>query len=190
MPAKQWRRGFKSECNTRARELRGELGLQPHDPLCPWKLCAYLDVPVLRLQEIESSEQRAYLLSARGCAEFSAAVLYEGLRAFVLLNDAHSPKRLASDLAHEVAHVVLHHPPRPFFIAGGGRSFSPEHEAEAEWLGPALLVSEEAALHAHHLLQEGTITLTELSDQWTVSVDVLRMRMNVVGAARRYRRSA
>ena len=108
----------------------------------------------------------------------------------MLLNDTHSQKRLAADLAHEVAHVVLHHPPRPLFVADGVRSFSPEHEGEAEWLGPALLVSEEAALYAHRLMEDGEATLEQLSDRWTVSTDVIRMRTNVMGAAKRFQRSA
>ena len=190
MPASRLRRGFKTECNARARELRVELGLESHAPLCPWMLCEHLEIPVLDLRQLGPCPEQAYLLTRKGQKAFSAAVLYEGLRASVLLNGAHSRKRLASSLAHEVAHVVLHHPPRPLFVAGGARSFSPEHEAEAEWLGPALLVSEEAALHAHHLIQTGAATLAQLSNHWTVSTHVIRMRMNVVGAARRYARSA
>lgn len=190
MPAKQWRWRFKTECNERSRELRQELGVQPHDPLCPWELCEYLGIPILPMHQLEPSEHRTYLAGPRGREEFSAAVFYEGLRAFVLLNDTHSRKRLASDLAHEIAHVVLHHPPRPLFVADGVRSFSPEHEDEAGWLGPALLVSEEAALHAHRLIEDGEATLRQLSDRWTVTTDVIRMRINVVGAAKRLRRSA
>ena len=34
------RRGFKTQANQIAREVRGELGLGPTDPLDPWKLAA------------------------------------------------------------------------------------------------------------------------------------------------------
>lgn len=190
MPVDDLRWGFKTECNTWARELREELGLEPHDPLCPWKLCEHLEVPVLDLRQLEPCPEQAYLLSRVGQKAFSGAVLYEGLRASVLINGAHSRKRLASSLAHEVAHVVLHHPPRPLFVAGGRRSFSPEHEAEAEWLGPALLVSEEAALRAYQLIQAGAATLAQLSDRWAITQQVIRMRINVTGAAKRHLRSA
>jgi hypothetical protein len=41
------RRGFKTEANDIAREIRGELGLRDVEPLDPWKLAAALEVRVI-----------------------------------------------------------------------------------------------------------------------------------------------
>ncbi|EFO28607.1 putative toxin-antitoxin system, toxin component [Roseibium sp. TrichSKD4] len=84
----------------------------------------------------------------------------------------------------------MRHHPTALFDADGNRDFIRAIEDEAEWLGPALLVSEEAALFAYRQIQLGTETVQTLSDKWTISVDVINMRMNVVGAKRRFRRAA
>ena len=41
-----YRRGFKSEANATAREIRAELGLKDLDRLDPWALAAHLRVPM------------------------------------------------------------------------------------------------------------------------------------------------
>ena len=46
-----YRRGFKSEANATAREIRAELGLKDLDKLDPWALAAYLLVPVESLSD-------------------------------------------------------------------------------------------------------------------------------------------
>ena len=65
----------------------------------------------------------------------------EGLRRTVIYNDAHDRKRQASDLAHEIAHALLHHPTHALLNAQGKRHYEREIEEEANWLGPALLIS-------------------------------------------------
>ena len=87
-----------------------------------------------------------YILGASGQSEFSAMTVHiEGGRVIVH-NDAHPPKRQTANVAHEIAHALLHHPAAGLLSASGNRSFNPAIEEEANWLGPALLVSEEAAL--------------------------------------------
>ena len=54
----------------------------------------------------------------------------------------------------------------------------PAIEEEANWLGPALLVSEEAA---NHVARMG-LPLAKASDVYGVSEDLMRMRLNVTGA--------
>ncbi|KKM24625.1 hypothetical protein LCGC14_1603210, partial [marine sediment metagenome] len=130
------------------------------------------------------------LMQGKGKKEFSATVCYEGFKAFIVNNDVHEAKRQASNIAHELAHVLLGHPPAPPFDENGKRDFLAEIEDEAEWLGPALLVSEAAAINAYKLIQSNAYTLSSLSDAWQVTEDVLRMRMNAVGAKKRVRQAA
>ena len=188
--AKKYRHGFKAESNRTARELRVEMNVRPEHPLCPWKLAAHLAVPILKFTELPDCEEKKYLMRATGKKEFSATVCYEGIRAFIVNNDVHDIKRQASNVAHELTHVLLGHLPAPPFDEAGKRDFLAEIEDEAEWLGPTLLVSEDAALSAYKLIQSKSHTITSLSDEWKITEDVLRMRMNLVGARTRFGRAA
>ncbi|PJN92515.1 hypothetical protein CNY89_29025, partial [Amaricoccus sp. HAR-UPW-R2A-40] len=48
-----------------------------------------------------------------------ATVCYDGYAAFVIYNNTHAPVRQASNIAHELAHIVLGHPPLPLIKADG-----------------------------------------------------------------------
>lgn len=176
-----FRRGFKKETNELARDFRKELDLLAHDALCPWRLAEHLDIPLFKLSQFPSNGDLAYLHTLRGKKEFSAVVCFEGISAFIIYNDAHALTRQAADISHEIAHIVLGHPPKPPFDKHGSRDYDPVLEAEANWLGPALLISEEAALH---IVSEG-IPLTKASRIYRVSQSLIRMRLNVVGAHKR-----
>ncbi len=58
-------------------------------------------------------------------------------------------------------------------------------EDHANWLGPAILISDEAALH---ILRSALSTETACA-QYGVSAAVLRMRINASGARIRHQRS-
>src|SRR3954469_22013226 len=96
------RRGFKTEANEHARELRTELGLAPHSP---WALASHLGIPLMRLSELASIEPVATrYLTCLAPDLFSAATLFAGYRRLIVYNDAHPPRRQAADLAHEISH--------------------------------------------------------------------------------------
>ena len=175
-----YRRGFKTEANWYAREMRRELRLQPHDPLCPWNLARHLDYTIVKLSEYTNLEPQAvaYLQSSVGQKEFSAITLHDtGIRC-IIHNDAHHRRRQASDISHELAHGLLLHMPAPLLAANGARSFNRDQEDEAHWLGPALLISEEAALY---IVESGRF-IEHVCDEYCVSEELLQMRLRVTGA--------
>jgi Zn-dependent peptidase ImmA (M78 family) len=179
------RRGFKTEANEHARELRAELGLPPHAPLSPWTLAAHLGIPLMRLSELATAEPAAVrYLTCSAPDVFSAATLFAGYSRLIVYNDAHHPRRQAADLAHEISHGLLGHPPAPALDPFGCRQFNRAHEDEANWLGPALLISEEAALH----IVEQRFTLDAAISIYAVSRDLITMRIGVTGAERRMQR--
>jgi Zn-dependent peptidase ImmA (M78 family) len=179
------RRGFKTEANEHARELRAELGLAPHAPLSPRALAAHLGIPLMRLSELASVEPAAVLYLTRSAPDvFSAATLFAGYRRLIVYNDAHHPRRQAADLAHEISHGLLGHPPSPILDEFGCRQFNRVHEEEANWLGPALLISEEAALY----IVEQRVTVDAAVSIYAVSRDLITMRIGVTGAQRRMQR--
>lgn len=176
------RRGFKTEAHAHAREVRAELGLDADAPLDPWRLAAHLEIPILRLVELRhvAAAEVRYLRSVESGA-FSAATIFRGRARVIVHNDGHAPTRQASDIAHELAHALLCHAPRPALDILGCRDWDDEVEKEADWLGPALLVSEEAAVE---IVRRG-LALDAAALEYGVSVKLLRFRINVTGAQRR-----
>ena len=104
----------------------------------------------------------------------------------IIYNDAQSSGRTAADIVHELAHLLLLHPPHRLSDATGRRHFDAELEAEANWLGPAILVSEEAAL----AIVNGGLRLSDAATAYGVSQELMQMRLNVTGAWKRARRAA
>ena len=142
-------RGFKTEANAIALEVRPELGLKQQSPLCPWSLADHLHIPVLTLEVLANNNLdiagHVDYLARREPQVFSAITIFDGVRRHIVHNHAHAPTRQRSDLAHELAHALLQHPPHPPFCTTGQRTYDSKLEAEAGWLGPVLLVPNEAA---------------------------------------------
>jgi Zn-dependent peptidase ImmA (M78 family) len=176
------RRGFKKEANEYAREFRIELGLPCWSPLCPWKLASHLEIPLLRLSDLKGKAgvEVEYLMK-HGRDFFSAVTVFGGVKRAILHNDGNAKTRQAADIAHEIAHAVLGHPPHALFEGNGQRKINAIAEEEAKWLGPALLVSEEAAL----LVARSGRPVAEAAKEYGVSIALMRMRLNVTGAMRR-----
>lgn len=176
------RRGFKTEANALAVSLRRELRLDGHAPLCPWQLAEHLNVPIGTLSDLRRFEPEGVrYLTAHGRELFSAVTIFVGRRGrkrFVFHNDAHSKPRQAANLAHELAHAILCHPPTPPFMP------DPTAEEEAKWLGPTLLVPNEAALH----IVETRMPARSAQSLYGVSSALLQMRINVSGAKIRLQR--
>lgn len=175
-------RGFKSHANKLALKMRDELNLEPHAPLCPWNLADHLGIPVITLEslveaapEIEAHVER---LSGRGSGVFSAITLFVGSRRRIIHNHSHAKTRQRSNLAHELAHALLMHSPHAPFCENGQRVYDSNLEAEASWLGPVLLVPNEAACWA---MLNG-LTEDKAAQHFGVSQDLFRFRYRMSGA--------
>ncbi len=99
----------------------------------------------------------------------------------IVHNDSHSPARQGSNLSHELSHALLHHCPTPALDDSGHRLWNQTVEDEASWLGGALLISEEAALH---IVRNGWF-LVQAARYYQVSEEMMRFRLNVTGAQKR-----
>lgn len=178
------RRGFKTEANDIAREIRRELGLGLADPLNPWRLAEHLEIPVVELSQFnEVVPDCVHQFTRVAPADFSAVTVFSGPERLIVHNDSHSAGRQASDLAHELSHALLFHSPSPALDHRGCRHWDSELENEATWLSGALLISEEAALW---IVRRGMM-LEDAADHYGVSVDMVRYRTNVTGARKRVR---
>jgi Zn-dependent peptidase ImmA (M78 family) len=180
-----FRRGFKTEANSLAADIRGELGLSMFDPLDPHALAAWLEIPIIRLSEFADQAPAVRHLLEVEQEVFSAVTVFAGTRRTIVHNDAHAPTRQCSNLTHELAHGMLLHPPTPALDNTGCRHWNQDIEDQASWLGGALLVPEPAAM----AIAKGRWTAAAAAEHFGVSPAMIRFRLNATGAPRRVQRS-
>lgn len=174
------RRGFKAEAEAYSCDYRKELGLLASQPLDMFALARHLDVPVVSLSELSPLLQRAAYrhLTTIASSEFSAVTLSLGCARHVVYNDSHAPTRQQSDLAHELAHIILGHSPSELTKASGGRHYNKELEDEAACLSGVLLLPKAAAIW---VLKSGKSTYQAAAD-FNISLQMMTMRLNQSGA--------
>lgn len=179
-----FRRGFKTEATAIADEIRRDVGCSPLDALDPIELAEYLAIPVWALSEFVSERPAiGHLLNVEPDL-FSAVTVFAGPRRTIVHNDAHSGGRQSSNIAHELAHGLLHHPPTPALDDKGNRLWDPDIEDEAAYLGGALLVTEAMTIS----IATGRLTKLEAAVQLGVSPQMIQYRLNCTGAVQRVQR--
>ena len=170
------RRGFRTEAEGYASEFRAELGIATDGALCPFRLAALLEVPVVPLSELNGFD-----CSAGGYAEeeaFSATTVADGTYKMIFHNDGHHPHRQNSNIMHEIAHILLGHPAHPPLTEDRCRNFNTTFETEAKELGFTLLVSKPAALK----IVESGITMAQASILYGASRALIEYRIRITDA--------
>ena|SRR5690349_5084613 len=180
------RRGFKAEANRISLCLRRSLGLTPEAPINLEALARHLKVergivviivPLSRFRDEYPDAVRQ--LSVIDSGAFSAATVPCGSKRYVIVhNDSHDEGRQNNNIAHEIAHLMLKHPFTLPIDTYGCRNIDRDIEDEANWLGPTILISDEAALY---IVKSG-MTSDVARRKYGVSEPVLRMRINASGA--------
>ena len=177
------RRGFKAEAEWLAKDVRKDLGLAFYKPICPIALAERCGLAVQPLSEyhVEHPLEVLRLRAATGPKGFSAVTVCGPEGGLVIYNDGHAPTRQAADIAHECAHALLHHKPQPLVGTNGARHYDKVCEDEANWLGPALLVSYDAAFA---IVRAGE-AVDDAAGRFGVSASLMGMRIRVTGVRRR-----
>lgn len=176
------RRGFKSEANQIARQIRAELGLKFSDPLNPFELATYLEIKVIPISNFgEEAPEAIKHFQSGGKFEFSAATVFLGSERLILHNDSHTAGRQSSNIAHELSHGLLHHPKAAPLNDLGCRNWDKTIESEADWLAAALLIPEEAALK----IARENLHLRTAANIYGVTEQMIRFRLNVTGSRQR-----
>ncbi len=175
-------RGFKTWCENVAIRQRRELRLSPVDPLDPWGLARHLRVTVWRAEEVPGLDPRSLrVLTREDPDSWSAVTLRVGDRHVIILNSAHSGGRPASNLTHELAHVLLDHAPARVDVSEDGllmlNTYGREQEEEANWLSGCLLLPREALM----LIRRQGLDPQIAAKRYGVSLDMLQYRLNVTG---------
>src|SRR3972149_3131359 len=171
--------GFKTLAERTAGSVRDDLGLGPTDRLHSRKLAEYLQVPVVSVKDLKddgaSDVSISRLLSDD--AAFSALTVCAGEQRLIVYNPEVASTRQSNSLAHELAHVILEHPPAPVAFESGCRVWNARQEEEADWLAAALLVPREGALK--WLASGGTVPTG--ARHFGVSQALFAWRMNQTG---------
>jgi hypothetical protein len=118
-------RGFKTWCEKYATEKRVALGQLATAPLDTNALAASLGVKVRTPLDIPNigKDTLDVLLRSDGTQScWSAVTLVSGSRKVVILNSSHSLARQASDLTHELAHIIRGHTAQKLRQSSGRRS--------------------------------------------------------------------
>ncbi len=179
------KRGFKTEANHIAREVRAELSISRTARLDVNQLADHLDIPLVPLSSFSEEAPKATELFLNGSqGMFSGVTVFQGQRRTIVFNDAHSPGRQSNDIGHELAHGLLLHPPTAAIDDRGCRLWHRNLEEEADWLSGALLIPEEAALS---IVRRG-LSLENAAKIYGVSSRLIQFRINVTGAEKRLQR--
>jgi len=178
----EYRRGFKAQAERIAMSVRKELGIDGLAVLDVNALATHRGVRIQRLTDmhylaepvdVEMTKRDIQQIVDDGTA-VSATTVINGDKALILVNDAHAVVRQRASICHEFAHPLLGHQPRPFINYFGCRDVSAEDEREADFLGFALLISEQAAKRA---VYTGT-SPEELGRMYGTSKQVAQLRIN------------
>src|SRR5262245_54654800 len=127
-------RGFKTWAERTAANIRRELGLAPQDSLNVYKLAEFLDVTVLTPRDIPGLPSQALnqLENKDRFGWHAVSVVVPGGRTLLIYNPRKSDARKASDIVHELAHIIQDHKPSTVILSQDGsfamRTYDQKHE--------------------------------------------------------------
>jgi len=177
-------RGFKAEAERTAERIRTELNLGPAAALPIEALTGYLGI---RLVSAETLVDRSRLeeLERLQAFSFSAVTFDIKDQKVIVTNPLRTKERMASDVAHEVSHVLLEHQLSEVREVEGVpfRTCQPAEEELATALGGTILLPRKLLLSAarRRLTPEG------IASEYGVTVEMARFRYNTTGVGRQAR---
>lgn len=180
---KKYRYGFKKWSDETSVDFRKKLDLKASEYLCAFKLCDYLNIPLLVPSKIEGlNGEHLENLLGDGSNHWSAASIPIGNGKFIIVhNPTHSRARQQSNLMHELAHIICKHeiPEEKTKIGLSGflRNHDEQQENEAEWLGGCLQLPKQALFVA---LKSG-MSEDQIAEHFNASKEMVRFRANISG---------
>ena len=184
-----FKRGFKTWCETIAKEKRRALNVPLTAALDPRLVARSMRVAVRYVADIPNlASGTLEQLTIEDADVWSALTLCHNGSYLVVLNPAHSKPREANTLMHELAHLIIGHKPARLDITSDGlmilSTYDKQKEEEANWLAAALLLPREALMDSR---------LRGLSDQqaatmYGCSQKLFRFRIQTTGVDRQLRR--
>lgn len=175
------RRGFKAEAEREAIRVRKELGLAAHDRLDPRELAQHLKVSVVDAGELVDVAELEELERLQAFAFSAATFKIEG-KDIIVVSPLRNVGRQNSDIAHELAHVMLKHELSEIRELEGMpfRTCKPDEEEEATAFGGTLLLPRPLLLSA----ARRRATIDQIANQYDVTLEMARFRYNTTGVAK------
>lgn len=179
--AHKFKHGFKAEAERYAGEFRKELGLRSDAYLCPRRLAAHLEIPIhgIKGSPVLSADIKEYWLH-HPKDPFSGLIISDGSYKEIHHNDFHHPRRQNSDIAHEIAHIIMGHDLSVPIKENGERAYDRAVEEEAKWLGSTLLLPKKSLV----MTVLNSYTREMIEDEYQVSWDMYQYRLKVTDAVR------
>jgi hypothetical protein len=177
----------KAELARRAVQVRlDDLGIDQYQAFSPYDLAAEHGVDVYGLDDLDQAgcaKSTIEFFSSTASGIWSAALVPRGTGCFIVENTSHNPQRRRSNVAHEMAHLILEHEFDWILFSadakGGCRNpATKELESEAAELGAELLIPVEAARRAAIY----DLTNEQVAAAYDISVEMATWRMNATGA--------
>lgn len=178
----KFRRGFKTWADNQALEVRAQLGLKEHAPICAFDLCQLLKIPIYTPSDFLglSDEYKNILLNEKPCC-WSAVTIPVGESYIIVHNPTHTPARQQSNLMHELAHILCGHKisesKEIIELPECLRDFNEEKENEANWLGSCLQLPRPALLYC----LRHKMNIDDIAKQYNCSTEMAKYRINITG---------
>ncbi len=176
------RRGFKAEAERLAKDIWSAMSFAPTDKMDAIKLAKHVGCIVRPADALVDIVKLEKLYRIQKDAFFACTFKLPGDRYAIVFNPLMSDKRRNSDVAHEVAHIVLGHRLSRLERLGDVAFLScdKQQEDEAAWLSGCLLLPRFALIHD---LRRGTKP-SGVARSRTLSRDMVDYRMRVTGVQR------
>ncbi len=135
------KRGFKAEAERISTQIRKDMGFDDLTRVDAEQIAKHLDVEVRSASSLIDIAKLEAIDRAQPGA-FSACTFEIGDRRIIVWNPLSPASRVQSDIAHEVAHLLLKHDVKQVQRIGEFSFFAcePEEEQEATWLAGCLLL--------------------------------------------------
>jgi len=178
-------RGFKSRCENISARYRKNFGLHIEDPFPYRKLAESMGILIWTPADVPGlSPKHLKVLTESKSSEWSAVTITVGLKSLIIVNSSHSESRLANDITHELAHIILDHSVARLDVSDDGhmwlKTYDKEQEAEADWLAASLLLPREGVLRVYRRKRN----VNTVASTFEVSKQLATMRINVTGINR------
>lgn len=172
------RRGFKAEAERTAADYRSRIGCDDLDALDIGEMARVLEVEIIPADELVALERLKELDEIQPGA-LSAGTFNVAGRRIVVFNPLNSKGRRRSDLAHELAHIILGHKVRTIESVGELKLLTcdAEQEEEADWLAGCLLLPRSLLLQC---ARQG-LSVKKIARKGGTSQEMARFRLNASG---------
>lgn len=171
-------KSFRNRCEVISAELRMELGIRIFDRLPANQLARKYEAVICRPDQMEMHQEAIDYFSRH---DNWWGFLFQLKPPVIVYDTKQSPARYESTIMHELAHLILEHPPERIYFAPDGtftRNFDPVKEAEADYLGSCLQIPRRGLFWA---VQKG-MNDEEIAQYFGASLDMVLWRQNAVNS--------